>query len=91
MVLVTVVPTLLPITITHPEESEGDDGAGHSRPHIAPHHYDSPLRRVRETMMLVTVIPTLLPITMTHPEESEGDDGAGHRRPHFAPHYNDSP
>jgi hypothetical protein len=41
-VLVTVVPTLLPITMTHPEESEGEDSTGHSRPHIAPHYYDSP-------------------------------------------------
>jgi hypothetical protein len=41
-VLVTVVSTLIPITMIHPEESEGDYDAGHSRPHIAPHYYDSP-------------------------------------------------
>jgi hypothetical protein len=40
--LVTIVPTLLPITMTHLEESEGDDSAGHSRQHIDPHYYDSP-------------------------------------------------
>jgi hypothetical protein len=40
--LVTVVPTLLPITMTHPEKSEGEDGAGHNCPNIAPHYYDLP-------------------------------------------------